>query len=338
MNICRNDGYQERMLLVFTLVLINLNVFAACGQDCSEIPKWFSEGQGVIEKDPSKVALSYLRLMEERAFKAAFVLITPEFAQTSDPQAFEDTYVKRKDWHTYADTVCTTVQLDNRRQKVSVKAFVGNEGYFALDRITIELLSKGEHWKVDRVDWKTVIPDVFVPIQGTRFDLQSARKEATAESDIYSIQLRSLGWLKTKDAAVSSKTPLWLDRLPDDNLFDAVQGYIRAIAYGDCCSALYYRTDPVEALKDSSHSEEQNVRVYFFMSADHEVDLLDDGTATVWTKVWFSNGETIVIQAVAFECTRVGTVWKIQGVIGGPKSYIAAGDFGDVCEVASTGE
>ena len=284
------------------------------------------------------MALSYLRLMEERAFKAAFLLLTPEFAHASDPQAFEDSYAKRKDWHTYADTVCTIAPGENGKQEVRLKAFVANEGYFTLDQITFELVSTGERWLIDGEDWKTVIADVPVPIRSDRFDVEAARKDVTAESDMYLNQVRILGWLIREGAAEAGTVPPWLGNPSDDEPFGAVEGYLLAVSNGDCCSALYYRTDPGEALKGAPHPEARDVRVYFSASADPEVDLRDDGTATVWTKVWFSKGDTIVIQAVAFECRRVDTVWKIQGLIGGPKSYIAAGDFGDVCGGASKGK
>jgi hypothetical protein len=334
---CINGSVNTKLQRALILLSINLALVSAWGQDCPETPKWFSEGQHAIEKDPSKVALSYLRLMEECAFKAAFVLLTPEFAHASDPQAFEDSYAERKDWHTYADTVCKTAPLDNGKQKVSVKAFVANEGYFTLDKFTFELVSTGDRWRIDGLDWKTLIPDVSVPIQDVRFDVQAARKGATAESEVYCNQLRALGWLRMEGVTVARKAPPWLGNPSDDEPFGAVEGYILAVSNGDCCSALYYRTDPEEAMKGTPHPKAHDVRVYFDSSADHAVDLRDDGTATVWTKVWFSKGDTIVIQAVAFECRRVDTIWKIQGLFGGPKSYIAAGDFGDVCEEAGTG-
>ena len=338
MDICKKGGGQERMLLPLILISMNLVAVSARGQDCPETPKWFSEGKNVIEKDPSEVALSYLRLMEESALKAAFDLLTPDFADASDPQAFEDRYAKRKDWHTYADTACKTVPVENGKQEVIVKAFVSNEGYFTLDLITFELVKDHERWRIAGEDWKTAITDVSVPIQDARFNMEAARQDATAQSESYSKQLQSLAWLKTDDTVVAGTVPPWLGRLPDDKPFEAVQGYILAISDGNCCRALYYRTDPAVALTNSSHAKAPEVRIYFDSSADHEIDIREDGTATVWSKVWFSKGDTIVIQSVAFECRRVDTVWKIQALIGGPKSYIAAGDFGDVCEVANKGK
>lgn len=294
-------------------------------------PDWYNQGGATMQTSPANVALAYLRLMEEWWPEAAYTLLTTDSAirmGDDDAKAFAEDVGGKKDWHTYADEVCTVKPVSENEQRVYIRAFVENEGYFTIDRIEFVLRRVGERWLVDEMNWgESKKADDALPERKVRSDMDTEGKRELRGVGRCFLRLVPEPGSTERGPAEHGAVPPWLDPfdgdMSDTKPAGAVNGFVRAVADSHYAWARYYRAGMKPIPAGDATLIDSTMRLYFPSWDEAEVDQIDDSNSVVWTSFGFSVGRELKVQSVAFTCVKRGTVWKIEGMTEGPEITVS---------------
>lgn len=309
-------------------------------------PDWYVQGGAAMQTAPANVALSYLRLMEEGRFEAAYALVTKAYALLlgdENAEAFANEWEGKKDWHTYADSVCEVKRVSENEQRVYIRAFVSNEGYFTVDTIGFVLRREEERWLVDEMNWGgSKKADDALPVRKVRFDIDSIGKQELRGVGRCFLRFEPLPGSPERGPAEPGAVPPWLDSfegdLSDTNPVGSVNGFVRAVADSHKAWARYYRAGMKPIPGGNATPVDSTMRVYFPPWDDAEVDQIDDSNCVVWTSLGFSVGRDLKVQPVAFTCVKRGNVWKIEGITEGPEIAVSVGENDVSCASSQASE
>lgn len=314
--------HNTRLVGIFCVAacLMGLSLHAISEPDATDAPAWFAESKTEVESDPGRVALSYLRLMEEGWYTAAYTLLTDTYArlQGSDAKAFAKEVQGKKDWHTYADSLVDVKPMADGRRSVRIKSYASNEGHSTLDIIEFVQMQVQGRWLIEEMKWGDSA-DVEPPRRELRFNKGATGAGSTG---VVSSAFRSAtGTLSTTaEHAVAAEAPPWLNSLAGDTeAIDAVNGYVRAVASSRPLWARYFLEAETPSGNEAENPTVSNTRIYSVGKDEHETDVIDDAHCVVWRPVWFSVGPKFYVQAMAFDCAKSDGRWKITGMTEGPK-------------------
>lgn len=308
-------------ILFVSACLMGTSLNATAEPDLSDAPAWYSESKKEIESDPVRVALSYLRLMEEGWYEVAYTLLTDTHAklQGNDASAFAKDVKGKKDWHTYADSVHAVKLIADGQQRVSIQSFVDHEGYSTRGIIEFELMQVEGRWLIEQMEWAESA-DVEPPLRELRFNKDAvAAKNVGEVSSAFRKATRTPS--TTAEQTVATEAAPWLSRSDwsDTKAVGAVNGYVRAVAFSRPLWARYYLQAETPSGTREENGTDSNARIYDVGDDEHETEVIDDSHCVVWRPVWFSVGSQLYVQAMAFDCVKSDGRWKIVGSTEGPK-------------------
>lgn len=313
-------------ILCAAACLVATSLHATSETDASDAPAWYSDSKKEIESDPGRVALSYLRLMEEGWYMVAYTLLTDTHAKLrgDDASAFAEDVKGKKDWHTYADSVNDVKPIADGQQSVEIQSYVSNEGYSTRDIIEFVLMKVEGRWLIEQMEWGESA-EVEPPLRELRFNKDAVEAENVGEvSSAFRNATRTPS--TTAEQTVDTEAPPWLSRSDwsDTKAVGAVNGYVLAVASSRPLWARYYLQAETPSGIREDIGTDSNARIYDIGDDEHETEVIDDSLCVVWRPVWFSVGSKLYVQAMAFDCVKSEGRWKIAGITEGPKREYSA--------------